>query len=515
MKLFNFLKNRENRDSTSGYIQSLFSSKPKYSSQEVNSRTIVGLPAVNACIRLLKETCGVLPLITYQSDSDNNRERAKSHELYSLLKLKPNNYQTPSDFKELLINHLMIVSNAYIWVVKNKTGKIKELIPLSPSRVKYSFDSKTRKIDYFYDNPSAQVGKKEVYLSSDEIIHIKINSRDGIIGTPLMTELRDAFAQALETEAYAARTMAGDATPSGVITYPTKIGEEKAKEIKKRWKESHGSASGEKEVAVLEGGMTFTPIQFSPQDAQFIENRKLDVENMARIFRAPPHMIGHLVNVTVGNSDVLDRQYVNYVLNPLLNKIEEAINMYIFTASGKEEVYVEFKIESLLRGDPKSKAERDEIYIRSAVYSPNEIRKQLNENKREGGDVYAVPTSPQQSANTQADVAPTKDVKKPEAKSVILYSLDEKYKKLVTMVSKEQRLDKIKEFYQRNFEDYCQMLQDSGYSEARLRSDKFYDNIISKMPTDERREKYISDYADNFPKFILLGEINEDQKARE
>lgn len=512
MNLFKFFTNKEYRSlSTATYKQKLFDTKPKYSNQDVNTSTIVSLPTVNACIRLFKETGGVVPLITYQTKKDNSRERAKGHELYYLLKIKPNKYQTPSDFKEIILNHLMMISNAYIWTVKNKAGKITELIPLNPTRVKYSFNPESRTIEYFYSNPSS---KKDVPLDSSEIIHIKINSRDGVIGVPLMVELRDAFANAMETEAYAARTMAGDATPTGIITYPTKVGEAKAKEIKRKWKENHNAE--ERDVAVLEGGMEFTPIQFSPQDAQFIESRKLEIENIARIFRAPPHLIGHIINATVGNSDVLDRQYMNYCLSPILNKIEEAINGYLFERSNKDDIYVEFKIEALFRGDPKAKAERDEIYIRNGVYSPNDIRRQLNENPRKDGDIYAQPTSPQQSANNQGTAIKSKPKdKQPDSRAVILHSIDEKFDRLITAVTREQRLDKIVSLYDKLFSDYCQKLDESGYTGAKQRSEDFRNKILMKMPTDERREKYIKTYIDGFAKFVLLSEITDAQKARE
>ncbi len=340
--------------------------------------------AVYACVRILAETIASLPLHTYMN-TENGKEKARGHPIYHLLADSPNPEMTSFVFRETLMGHLLLWGNSYSQIIRDGNGKVVSLYPLLPDKMKVERSEKGE-IYYLYTSEG-----KEHLLRNTEILHIPGLGFDGLIGYSPIAMAKNAIGMALATEEYGAKFFANGANPGGVLEHPGVVKD--PHRIRDSWNQVYQGTSNAHRVAVLEEGMKFSPIGIPPEQAQFLETRKYQTEEICRIFRVPPHLVGDLERATFSNIEHQSISFVVHTIRPWLVRIEQSINKALFSDSEKEKYFVSFLVEGLLRGDYESRMRGYSIGIQNGFMSPNDVRSLENMNPiplDEGGNTYMV-----------------------------------------------------------------------------------------------------------------------------
>lgn len=301
--------------------------------------------AVLACVRVLSETIAHLPFVLYKRDGDS-RLRETNHPLYNLLHDAPNRWQTSFEFREMMMGHVLLRGNAYAQKVIGGSGEVVELVPLNPTKVTPKM---TPNGDVYYEFRPGTGGT--VYIPSDGMFHLKGYASDGLVGVSPIAEARETIGLALAAEEFGARTFQNDAQPGGVLEHPGKLGEEAITNLRKSMQDQHAGVRNARKYMILEEGMKWTKVGMSPDDTQYIETRKFQLEEIARIFRVPPHLIGHLERATFSNIEHQGLEFVTHTILPWLKRWEQAISQRLMTRDERRTYYSEFLVDGLLRGD--------------------------------------------------------------------------------------------------------------------------------------------------------------------
>lgn len=366
---------------------------PTSSGRPVTERSAMQMTAVYGCVRILAEAIAGLPLHVYRYKDGGGKEKAIDHSLYRLLHDEPNPEMTSFVFRETLMTHLLLWGNAFAQVVRNGLGEIIGLYPLQPNRMSVGRDLDTKALYYEYqtswDEPAGEY--KTIRLTPADVLHIPGLGFDGLVGYSPIAMARNAIGLAQATEDYGASFFANGAAPGGVLEHPGTIKD--PSRVRESWQQTFGGAGNGNKVAVLEEGMKYTPISVSPEQAQFLETRKFQVGEIARIFRIPPHMIGDLEKSSFSNIEQQSLEFVKYTLDPWVIRWEQAITKTLLNPREKQQLFVKFNVEGLLRGDYQSRMEGYAVARQNGWMSANDIRELENLDRIEaadGGDLYLV-----------------------------------------------------------------------------------------------------------------------------
>ena len=274
------------------------------SGKSVNARTAIQVSAVYACVRVIAETVASLPFAVFEQDK-NGSQKALDHPLYRILHDEPNPEMTSCVWREAMLTHLLLWGNSYSQILRAGRGNIVGLYPLLPDRMEVDRDDKG-KLTYTYSTTNGQ----QVKLRPEDVLHIPGLGFDGIMGySPIAVE-RNAVGLSIAAEEFGGKFFGNGATPSGILTHPNTVKNPKA--LRESWMEAYGGSSNANRVAILEEGMTFTRISMPNNEAQFLETRKFQVEEICRIYRVPPHMIGDLEHATFSN---IEHQSIDFAVH--------------------------------------------------------------------------------------------------------------------------------------------------------------------------------------------------------
>lgn len=349
----------------------------------VTSDAAMRLTTVYACVRVLAESVSMLPFELFTETADGAKKPNKKHWLYRLLAVRPNNFQNPLEFREMMQAHCALRGNAFARIVSNGAGEVTDLIPLHPDRMSIEMlIDNTRQVNWRYQhrNPDGST----TTLGRGEVFHLRGLSGDGVIGYNPIQAAREAVTTGLAAQDYGMRYFQNDATPGGWIEYP---GQFKDDEQKRRFREQFQATQTGKhrhKTAVLELGMKYHQISVTNEDAQFIETRKFSVSEIARLFRIPPHLIGDLDKATFSNIEQQSLEFVNFTLMPWLVRWEEAIR-YTFLEP-EDDLDCAFLVTALLRGDAAARAMYYHNGILDGWLVRNEARKAEGMNPIDGLD---------------------------------------------------------------------------------------------------------------------------------
>ena len=355
----------------------------------VNEKTAISNTAVYACVRILAETVGSLPLVTYKRLEPRGKERATNHPLYKILHDAPNPYMTAIVFIETLMGHAATWGNAYADIEWGPNGQVKHLWPLRPDRmIKVDYDD-SGKLVYIYQLPDNQ----KTVLHSDRVLHILGLGFDGFMAYSPIAKARDAIGLSVAAEKYGGRFFRNGARPGGVLRHPGKLGEDASKRLKEDWNKMHQGVNNSHRIAILEEGMDYTQIGLPPGDAQFIEVRKFQLQEVARIFRVPPHMLADLERATFSNIEHQSIDFVVHTIRPWLVRWEQAIKQKLLNINDRDTYFTEFLVDGLLRGDTATRYAAHAVARQWGWASANDIREIENQNPLPGeqGDVYLIP----------------------------------------------------------------------------------------------------------------------------
>lgn len=360
------------------------------SGKQVSDRTALQHTVVYACVRVLSEAIAQLPLHVYKY-TENGKERVPMHPLYFLLHDQPNPEMTSFIFRETLMSHLLIYGNAYAQIIRNGRGEVIGLYPLMPDKIKVDRDEKNNLIYIYsrYDeaNPNLK-DQGEITLKAENVLHIPGLGFDGLVGYSPIAMAKNAIGISLACEEYGSAFFANGASPSGILEHPGVIKD--PDKVRKAWHNAYGSGNSHK-VAVLEEGMKYQPISIPNNEAQFLETRKFQVEEIARLYRVPLHMIGDLEHATFSNIEQQSLEFVKYTLDPWLVRWEQSLQKALLSDSEKGQYFIKFNVEGLLRGDYASRMQGYATARQNGWMSANDIRTLENMNlipAEEGGDLY-------------------------------------------------------------------------------------------------------------------------------
>ena len=362
------------------------------SGKRVNERSAMQMTAVYSCVRILSEAVASLPLHVYRN-TDTGTEKATDHPLYTILHDEPNPEMTSFVFRETLMTHLLLWGNAYAQIIRNGKGEVIALYPLMPDRMSVDRDENGQLYyEYLVSSDDAPVNKKSIVrLSPSDVLHIPGLGFDGLVGYSPIAMAKNAIGLAIATEEYGSKFFANGAAPSGVLEHPGTIKD--PNRIRESWQQTFGGSQNSGKIAVLEEGMKYTPISISPEQAQFLETRKFQINEIARIFRVPPHMVGDLEKSSFSNIEQQSLEFVKYTLDPWVSRWEQSIVRTLLTPEEKKKYYVKFNLDGLLRGDYQSRMNGYAIGRQNGWMSANDIRELENLDRipaEEGGDLYLI-----------------------------------------------------------------------------------------------------------------------------
>ena len=385
-------------DRTAGSSYSFFlggTSSGKY----VTERSAMQMTAVYCCVRILSEAVASLPLQFYRYTDDGGKEKAVDHPLYFLLHDEPNPEMTSFIFRETLMTHLLLWGNAYSQIIRNGKGEVVALYPLMPDRMKVDRDEHGR-LYYEYtvydaDDVDGRKGTNKVgrtvRLQPHDVLHIPGLGFDGLVGYSPIAMAKNAIGLAIATEEYGSKFFANGAAPSGVLEHPGTIKD--PSKVRESWQATFGGSGNANKIAVLEEGMKYTPISISPEQAQFLETRKFQIDEIARIFRVPPHMIGDLEKSSFNNIEQQSLEFVKYTLDPWVSRWEQAMVRALLTPDEKKKYFFKFNVDGLLRGDYQSRMNGYATARQNGWMSANDIRELENLDRipaEQGGDLYLI-----------------------------------------------------------------------------------------------------------------------------
>jgi len=351
----------------------------------VSPTTALQCSAVFACVGLLAESIAQLPIKTYRYDGDK-RVADKDHWVYDLLARKPCSWLTSFNWRELAMMCLCLRGDFYAYKVRDNSGRVRELLPLLPGAIAVRQLSNWE-LEYmvtFSDGTTETVPQSEVF-------HVMYRTVDGVRGLSPIACARQTIGLALAAQDHGASTFMNGAKPGGILSLPSVLSKEALERLKSDWQSAY-SGENAGATAVLEQGIEFKPLSMTNADAQYLETRKFQVEEIARIFGIPQFMIQNQEKTSSWGSGIeqMSMGYVRYTLLPWVKRWENAIWKDLLSESDPD-VQVRFNLEGLQRGATDTRFNAYQKGIDMGVYSPNEIRELEDMNPREGGDIYLTP----------------------------------------------------------------------------------------------------------------------------
>lgn len=330
---------------------------------------------VFACVGLLSESIAQLPMKVIS----NNKELA-NHPLQKLIN-RPNSFQTGFELREWMMTSLCLTGNAYLYIVRDGRGNPRELLPLRAGSVSVSQGSDWGLTFFVSCNNVNRV------VPSQDILHIKYRTLDGVHGISPIGYARDSIALALSTQKYGNNYFKNSATPKGILSYSGELTEEAAANLKESWQKAFAGDSSFT-TAVLEDSLKYQPLSVSNEDAQFLQTREFTVAEIARIFRVPLHEIQCTTGTTSWGSGIeqMSIGFVSRTLMPWIRRIEEVFNTCLVPDG--ENIEIRLNVEGFLRGDTASRYAAYATAIQNGIMSPNECRAKERLEPYPGGEKY-------------------------------------------------------------------------------------------------------------------------------
>ena len=361
--------------------------------KHVTERSAMQITAVYSCVRILSEAIASLPLHLYQYTDTGSKEKAIDHPLYPIIHDEPNPELTSFAFREALMTHLLLWGNAYAQIIRNGKGEVIALYPLMPNRMTVDRDENGR-LYYEYqasDDEAHTMKGSLVRLSPKDVLHIPGLGFDGLVGYSPIAMAKNSIGMTMAAEEYGAKFFANGATPGGILEHPGVVKD--PERVRDSWNSAFGGSANSNKVAVLEEGMHYTPISISPEQAQFLETRKFQIDEIARIFRIPPHMIGDLEKSSFNNIEQQSLEFVKYTLDPWVCRWEQSMRKALLSDEEKRRYFFKFNVDGLLRGDYESRMNGYATARQNGWMSANDIRELENLNRipdEDGGDLYLI-----------------------------------------------------------------------------------------------------------------------------
>ncbi|TAL59164.1 MAG: phage portal protein [Bacteroidetes bacterium] len=350
----------------------------------ISPESAMRLTSVFACVRVLAETIAGLPLQLFRKTSIG-KDIANDHYLFPILHDSPNDIQTAFEFRETIIGHLCLRGNAYVYKEVTSSGKVKSLFPLNPARMRAEVTSMGMKYTYTDTN-----GKVE-YIPSEYIWHVRGFGTDGYIGLSPIAMAEKSIDIGLSAENMEEKFLSNYGRMGNAIKYPGRLNPQQRQDLLESWKKNI-TGDNAYSLSLLEGGAEFQNVGISNTDAQFMELRNFQVEDIARVFRVPCILIGHSNNTsTYASAEQFMLSFITHTILPYCVRIEQSISKNLISLSERGTIYPQHNLEGLIRGNIESRYRAYAIGVAGTWLSPNEVRAREDMNPRDGGDMYQNP----------------------------------------------------------------------------------------------------------------------------
>ena len=356
-----------------------------YAGKPVTPATALQLSACWSCVRLISETIATLPIGVFTQDAQGRKTAEREHPLYAVLHDQPNADFTAAEFWEGVVASLCLWGNAY--AEKATSGeRLTALTLLRPEWMVVERQDDGSLI-YRYHDPD---GRRD--LAEGEVFHVRGFGAGLDVGFSPIAYARHSMGSAMAAEEAAAKFFSNGVRPTGVLTIENVLKPEQRKQLRENIVEPMAGSANAGGLFVLEAGMKFQPITMNPEDAQMLETRAFQVEEICRWFRVPPFMIGHTEKSTSWGTGLEQQNiaFLTYALRPYLTRIEQAIKRQLIRRADRARLFAEFNLEGLLRADSAGRAALYSTYAQNGIMSRDEIRAKENLPPQPGGDQLTV-----------------------------------------------------------------------------------------------------------------------------
>lgn len=357
----------------------------------VNNEVALNYTAYSACVRLLAETMASLPCFIYERVEPRGKNRATSHPLYRVLHDEPNPEMDSFSYFETLMYHLVGSNgNCYSLIDWNDDLTIKYLWIMNPDRTQKARDENTGEIIYKYQTEKAG----QIILPAFRVWHVPGFGYDGLKGYTPLTYIRNQIGLGVAAEKMGSKLFSNGLTIGGVLQHPKTMTKEAQNNFRETLKSRHQGVERAHDLLILEEGMTYNKNNIQPEDAQWLETRKFQRNEIASYFRIPPHMIGDLDRATFSNIEQQSLEFAIYTMRPWLVRWERSMNRQLLLPTEKSTHFVEFLIDGLLRGDMASRYQSYSVGRNWGWLSANDVLELENRNGiGPQGDIYMAPAN--------------------------------------------------------------------------------------------------------------------------
>jgi HK97 family phage portal protein len=370
---------------TSAKVMEFFGLRQTSAGVLVTEDSAFRLATVYTCVKVIGETLGMLPLGVFEEDGTGSRRPILDHRLARTLRLAPNPYMTSPQLRECLAAHAALSGNAYVEIERRARDKSPYLYPLQPALVTPEF--KAGRLNYRFQGTDKTPPRD---IAAEDMIHVPGVTRDGIRGVSIITAASESIALAAAAQEFGARFFSNDARPGIVIEAPTQLTDEQVTRMKGQISDAHGALGKSHKAMILEEGWKIHEVGIPPEDAQFLETRKFQREEIAALFRVPPVFIGDHSKSTFSNNEQQGRHFATHCIAPWARKIEAQLEAKLF-GEAEPTLRVAFNLDPLRIGDFKDRQEGLAQAILGGMMTPNEARALEGRPPLEGGDRLLFP----------------------------------------------------------------------------------------------------------------------------
>ena len=357
---------------------------PGFTGKTINEENALSATAVWAAVRILSETIASLPLNLYKRRDGRGKDKITDNPLYYILHTQANPEMSAMTFRETFMRQLLCYGVGYANQERDGSNRVKALWPLLSANMEVKRANGA--IYYLYEIPGGQ----KVPLNREDVLHIPAFSANGLVGESLKI-FKEPIGLALALEEFGSRFFGNNAKPAAVLEHPTQLSDKASEHLRTSWERTSGGLSNAHRIAILEEGMKLHEYGVKPEEAQAIEARKFQIDEVARIFNVPPHLLKSLDRATFSNIEQQSLEFVIYCLRSWLVRLEQSYTIQLLPEADRQSMFFEHVVDGLLRGDWKSRMEAYAVGRQWGFLSANDVRDMENLNPIDGGDEYLVP----------------------------------------------------------------------------------------------------------------------------
>ncbi len=363
------------------------------SGESVNERTALGISAYLACIKNISEDEGKLPLCLYERMQPRGRRELPNHPVDRLIRNQPNSEMTAMTFRQTITAHALGWHGGFAEIVRDGRGVPTALWPLDPTCVQVMREQYGSRQMFYWVTPSPAFGELApggIRFAPEDIFHIHGLGYNGVSGYVMARLAKDAIGNAIASQKFSGSFFANGATSTGILEVPDALSETALKHLRESLVARYQGAANQHKTMVLEQGTKYVPISNDPQKSQLVESLYQGVEEVARLFRMPPHKIGHLLRATFTNIEQQALEYITDCLLGWLVRWEQEIWRKLLLPREQATIFAKHNVNMLMRGDAAARSTFYREMFNIGAYSDNDIRECEDMNPVDGGDTYFV-----------------------------------------------------------------------------------------------------------------------------